>query len=318
MNTLMDIKWYRLLFIVAFVLTAIILVGILGIQTINSGNEIQMSTLETVAKTAAKSNGHIAPTLLQGIDQLELGELKIDTNSMIFTTTDTYDSLIKTEQVSDTTLKNLIGDGNLKIITFWTDKTWETYILNKNGSGLKNNVKLSKEATRWIGHNMSALAIWPVSNEKASQIIKSYFPRASKVSLGDDKYIVVMEMVGVNDGLKFSRDWTTKGAGWDTGDEHGGVNNWNPTNWSTSNGVNWGSTSTEDPLGLGWDTTESNENDEGNYIWGFTSGEGGTSGGTWNWGTNNWNGWGWRDSDSNAWATIWDHSDTTVGGATDE
>lgn len=280
MNTLMDIKWYRLLFIVAFVLTAIILVGILGIQTINSGNEIQMSTLETVAKTAAKSNGHIAPTLLQGIDQLELGELRIDTNSMIFTTTDTYDSLIKTEQVSDTTLKNLIGDGNLKIITFWTDKTWETYILNKNGSGLKNNIKLSKEATRWIGHNMSALAIWPVSNEKASQIIKSYFPRASKISLGDDKCIVVMEMVGVNDGLKFSRDWTTKGAG--------------------------------------WDTTESNENDEGNYIWGFTSGEGGSSGGTWNWGTNNWNGWGWRDWDWNGWATIWDHSDTTAGGATDE
>lgn len=290
MNNLVDLKGFRLVFVLVLVFSSLIVVGLLGLKTVNYWNEFQSNTFETVVKTAAKEHSNIAPTLLSGIEKVEMGELKINNNEMIYSTTDTYGSLISQERVSDENLKSYFLDWTTKIVTFWTTKAWDTYVLKKDGTGKKNESFLQAKETKGLGTDISALGIWPFTKDKANNIIKEYFPRASKVSLGDDKYLVVMEMVWVRQGAKFSRGWTVRGAWGDSGTEHGGINNWNPTNWTTTWGIGWGSTSTEDPLGLGWTETGTNENNEGNYIGGF----------------------------ANSSASIWDNKDTTVVWVTDE
>lgn len=290
MNNLVDLKGFRLVFVLVLVFSSLIVVGLLGLKTVNYWNEFQSNTFETVVKAAAKEHSNIAPTLLSGIEKVEMGELKINSNEMIYSTTDTYESLISQERVSDENLKSYFLDWTTKIVTFWTTKAWETYVLKKDGTGKKNESFLQAKEIKGIGTDMSALGVWPFTKDKANDIIKEYFPRASKVSLGDDKYLVVMEMVWVRQGARFSRSGTVRGAWGESGAEHGGVNNWNPINWSHSWGIGWGSTSTEDPLGLGWTETGTNANDEGNYIWGF----------------------------ANSSSSIWDKKDTTVVWVTDE
>lgn len=290
MNNLVDLKGFRLVFVLVLVFSSLIVVWLLGLKTVNYWNEFQSNTFETVVKTAAKEHSNIAPTLLSGIEKVEMGELKINNNEMIYSTTDTYESLISQERVSDENLKSYFLDWTTKIVTFWTTKAGETYVLKKDGTGKKNESFLQAKEIKGIGTDISALGVWPFTKDKANDIIKEYFPRASKVSLGDDKYLVVMEMVWVRQGARFSRGWTVRGAWGDSGAEHGWVNNWNPTNWSHSWGIGWGSTSTEDPLGLGWTETGTNENDEGNYIGGF----------------------------ANSSSSIWDKKDTTVVWVSDE
>lgn len=290
MNNLVDLKGFRLVFVLILVFSSLIVVWLLGLKTINYWNEFQSNTFETVVKTAAKDHSNIAPTLLSGIEKVEMGELKINNNEMIYSTTDTYESLLNQERVSDENLKSYFLDWTTKIVTFWTAKAWDTYVLKKDGTGKRNESFLQAKEVKGIGTDMSALGVWPFTEDKANDIIKEYFPRASKVSLADDKYLVVMEMVWVRQGARFSRSWTVRGAWGESGTEHGWVNNWNPTNWTTSWGIGWGSTSTEDPLGLGWTETGSSENDEGNYIGGFANGK----------------------------AQIWDNKDHVAVGVTDE
>ena len=290
MNNLADLKGFRVVFVLVLVFSSLIVVWLLGLKTINYWNEFQSNTFETVVKTAAKEHSNIAPTLLSGIEKVEMGELKINSNEMIYSTTDTYESLLNQERVSDENLKSYFLDWTTKIVTFWTTKAWETYVLKKDGTGKRNESFLQAKEIKGIGTDMSALGVWPFTKDKATDIIKKYFPMASKVSLGDDKYLVVMEMVGVRQGTRFSRGWTVRGVWGDSGTEHGGVNNWNPTNWTTSWGIGWGSTSTEDPLGLGWTETGTNENNEGNYIGGF----------------------------ANSQATVWDNKDHVAVWASDE
>lgn len=294
MNNLVDLKGFRVVFVLVLVFSSLIVVWLLGLKTINYWNEFQSNTFETVVKTAAKEHSNIAPTLLSGIEKVEMGELKINSNEMIYSTTDTYESLLNQERVADENLRSYFLDWTTKIITFWTTKAWDTYVLKKDGTGKKNESFLQAKEIKGIGTDMSALGVWPFTEDKANDIIKEYFPRATKVSLGDDKYLVVMEMVWVRQGTRFSRGWTVRGAWGESGTEHGWVNNWNPTNWTTSWGIGWGSTSTEDPLGLGWTETGSSENDEGNYIGGFTSSESSNGNGSGGWWANNWNGWGGR------------------------
>lgn len=290
MNNLVDLKGFRVVFVLVLVFSSLIVVWLLGLKTINYWNEFQSNTFETVVKTAAKEHSNIAPTLLSGIEKVEMGELKINSNEMIYSTTDTYESLLNQERVSDENLKSYFLDWTTKIVTFWTTKAWDTYVLKKDGTGKRNESFLQAKEIKGIGTDMSALGVWPFTKDKANDIIKEYFPRASKVSLGDDKYLVVMEMVWVRQGTRFSRGWAVRGAWGESGTEHGWVNNWNPTNWTTSWGIGWGSTSTEDPLGLGWTETGTNENDEGNYIGGFASSS----------------------------ASIWNKKDTTVVWVSDE
>lgn len=290
MNNLVDLKGFRLVFVLVLVFSSLIVVGLLGLKTVNYWNEFQSNTFETVVKAAAKEHSNIAPTLLSGIEKVEMGELKINSNEMIYSTTDTYESLISQERVSDENLKSYFLDWTTKIVTFWTTKAWDTYVLKKDWTGKKNESFLQAKEIQGIGTDMSALGVWPFTKDTANDIIKEYFPRASKVSLGDDKYLVVMEMVWVRQGARFSRGWTVRGAWGESGTEHGGVNNWNPINWTTSWGIGWGSTSTEDPLGLGWTETGTNANNEGNYIGGF----------------------------ANSSSSIWDNKDTTVVWVTDE
>lgn len=232
MNNLVDLKGFRLVFVLVLVFSSLIVVWLLGLKTVNYWNEFQSNTFETVVKAAAKEHSNIAPTLLSGIEKVEMGELKINNNEMIYSTTDTYESLISQERVSDENLKSYFLDWTTKIVTFWTTKAWETYVLKKDGTGKKNESFLQVKEIKGIGTDMSALGVWPFTKDKANDIIKEYFPRASKVSLGDDKYLVVMEMVWVRQGAKFSRGWTETGTNENNeGNYIGGFANSSATIW---------------------------------------------------------------------------------------
>lgn len=131
MNNLVDLKGFRVVFVLVLVFSSLIVVWLLGLKTINYWNEFQSNTFETVVKTAAKEHSNIAPILLSGIEKVEMGELKINSNEMIYSTTDTYESLLNQERVSDENLKSYFLDWTTKIVTFWTTKAWDTYVLKK-------------------------------------------------------------------------------------------------------------------------------------------------------------------------------------------
>lgn len=211
MTSSIDFKWQKLLFLVAGLSLIVILWVFFGYTQLKTGNAFQEHIVDGVIQNVTQSAQPAAPALLKSLEKTKLWDLKFDTENMIYSTTDNYETLTSNDQVTDEALKNYLNTNDkVKLITFGNNISNKTYVLKKDGTGETNGNAVSKEQLKFLGKDISAVGLGSFSSSQADEIINKHFPRGNKVKLSDDKYLVVIEMLSVGWGAKVnsSTTWT--------------------------------------------------------------------------------------------------------------
>lgn len=201
-----DFKGQKMMLLSIVVLMVAILWAFFGFNQLKSGNSFQDDIVDWIIENAIKSPQPTAPALLKSLWKSKLGDLKFNTDEMIYSTSDNYESLALNEKTKDANLKDLFDNSqDTKIIAFGNKLSNKTYVLKKDGTGTLDGNVLNKEDLKTIGKDISTIAIGSFSEKKANEIINKHFPRGSKVKLDEDKYLVAIDMVSNGNNVKLAQ-----------------------------------------------------------------------------------------------------------------
>lgn len=201
-----DFKGQKMIMLSIVVLMVVILWAFFGFNQLKSGNSFQDNIVDWIIQNAIKSPQPTAPALLKSLWKSKLGDLKFNTDEMIYSTSDNYESLALNEKTKDTNLKDLFDNSqDTKIIAFGNKLSNKTYVLKRDGTGTLDGNVLNKEDLKTIGKDISTIAIGSFSEKKANEIINKHFPRGSKVKLDEDKYLVAIDMVSNGNSVKLAQ-----------------------------------------------------------------------------------------------------------------
>lgn len=188
------------------VVMVVILWAFFGFNQLKSWNSFQDNIVNWIIENAIQSPQPTAPALLKSLWKSKLGDLKFNTDEMIYSTSDNYESLALNEKAKDANLKDLFDNSqDTKIIAFGNNLSNKTYILKKDGTGTLDGNVLNKEDLKTIGKDISTVAIGSFSEKKANEIINKHFPRGNKVKLDEDKYLVAIDMVSNGNNVKLAQ-----------------------------------------------------------------------------------------------------------------
>lgn len=201
-----DFKGQKMMLLSIVVLMVVILWAFFGFNQLKSGNSFQDNIVDWIIENAIKSSQPTAPALLKSLWKSKLGDLKFNTDEMIYSTSDNYESLTLNEKTKDANLKDLFDNSqDTKIIAFGNNLSNKTYVLKKDGTGTLDGNALNKEDLKTIGKDISTIAIGSFSEKKANEIINKHFPRGNKVKLDEDKYLVAIDMVSNGNNVKLAQ-----------------------------------------------------------------------------------------------------------------
>ena len=201
-----DFKGQKMIMLSIVMLMVVILWAFFGFNQLKSGNSFQDNIVDWIIQNAIKSPQPTAPALLKFLWKSKLGDLKFNTDEMIYSTSDNYESLALNEKTKDANLKDLFDNSqDTKIIAFGNKLSNKTYVLKRDGTGTLDGNILNKEDLKTIGKDISTIAIGSFSEKKANEIINKHFPRGSKVKLDEDKYLVAIDMVSNGNSVKLAQ-----------------------------------------------------------------------------------------------------------------